>query len=26
MKKYTDEMSIETEKDVGTTVTMRVLL
>lgn len=26
MKKYTDELSIETEKDVGTTVTMRVLL
>lgn len=26
MKKYTDEMSIETEKDVGTTVTMRVFL
>ena len=26
MKKYTDELSIETEKNVGTTVTMRVLL
>ena len=26
MKKYTDEMYIETEKNVGTTVTMRVLL
>ena len=26
MKKYTDEMSIETEKNVGTTVTMRVFL
>ena len=26
MKKYTDERSIETEKDVGTTVTMRVFL
>ena len=26
MKKCTDEMSIETEKDVGTTVTMRVFL
>ena len=26
MKKYRDELSIETEKNVGTTVTMRVLL
>ena len=26
MKKYTDELAIETEKDVGTTVTMKVNL
>ena len=26
MKKYTDEMTIETEQNVGTTVTMKVLL
>ena len=26
MKKYTDEMTIDTEKDVGTTVTMKVYL
>ncbi len=26
MKKYTDELTIETEKDVGTTVTMKVNL